>query len=290
MKKFILLLCIPLFLFSCKNTNKQPEQTSDAEMVEAVTQELAKATADIRKPGEVADFFALSGTRFMPELINDPMNYEYYKDKKLQAGANIGAYLAGGLYQVAFGKTYEGYLSVAAAKQLAMELGIGEVLDEIIIERYSEDNLPSGSVLNSVRTALIESETLLTEKDQAEVFSAMLVGNYIEKLYLLFSNIFEYPVDLPEESKLLILRDMIVETGDELDLLPEAINIVEGYKTEGAAYLLQELKDLQSIREENMLTEGEWAKLTPESIFNNKATMAMYEKVKEARAIIIATE
>lgn len=57
-----------------------------------------------------------------------------------------------------------------------------------------------------------------------------MVGNYIEKLYHLFANILEYPVDLPEESKMLILRDVLKVTQVELDMLPKAIALVEQYK------------------------------------------------------------
>lgn len=287
MKNLLVLSLLVLSLLACKSTSNK--EVTD-EVAENAVEKFAENSVNIRKPGDVADLLSLSGTRFMPELVNDPMNYEIYAKDPVQAAANIGAYMMGGLYQVAFDEKYDGYMSIAAAKQLAIGLGIGDIMEEIVLERYSEGEHPNDSIINLIRAGVSRSETMLADNDQSQLFAAMLVGNYIEKLHILFTNIFEYPIDMPEQSKVIILRDILIITSNALDLLPEAISIVEKYKKDEKALLLNELKEIEKLRESSKLTEEQFSKLQAEMIFENEAFLAIYEKVKAARAIIVATE
>lgn len=290
MKNLIVLSLLVITMLSCKNASKEVTETEKSIDTPEFAEHLLKNGVDIRKPGDVADLLQLSGTRFMPELVNEPMNYEYYKDDQVLAAANIGVYMMDGLYQMAFDENYAGYLSIAAAKQLAIEIGIGEIMSEIVLERYGDGEHPSDSILNLIRHGINRSETLLIQKEQSQIFAAMLIGNYIEKLHILFTNVFEYPIDLPEESKVIILRDILILTSEELDLMPEAIEIVEKYKKEDNSFLLNELKEIEELRSKHRLSDEQIAKLSHDMIFKNKAILAIYEKVKAARALIIATE
>jgi hypothetical protein len=290
MKNLAFLVVLAILFTACKNSGQKSSDAVTESEIETLTKEIEAMTGNLRKPGEVADYLFLSGTTFMPELVNDPMNWEYYKNDPVAAGANIGVYLADGIYQIAFDKKYEGYLSTAAAKQLAIGLGIGDMLEGLILDRYDDGEHPKDSILNSVRTGLAKSEVLLTEKDQAQVFAALLVGNYIEKLHHLMSNIFNYPVELPDEAKMLALRDLIITTGNYMNLVPEAVSIVEKHKKSENPYLLKELKEIQSIFEAEVLSSDELAKLQPEMIFDNEGFKTAYEKIEEIRNYIIATE
>lgn len=291
MKNLMLIAVLGVSIMACKNTPKtEVTEEVPVKTVESFAEKVVANSVALRSVDDVADLLQLSGTRFMPELLNDPMNHDAYKNDPVIAAANIGVYLFDGTYQVAFGESYSGYLSISAAKQLAIELGIGDIMSEIVLERYAEGEQPADSILKLVKHGLSRSETMLTEKEQEQFFAAMLVGNYIEKLYVLFSNIYEYPVDLPAESKVIILRDVLIITSNELNLLPEAIAVVDKYKKSDTPYLLNELKAIEELRANYKLTEEEWLKLTPELIFENEGLLAIYDKVKAARAILVAAE
>ncbi|QQS52254.1 MAG: hypothetical protein IPM71_05830 [Bacteroidota bacterium] len=290
MKKLLFAFALTGLLFSCKNSGKPTEEVAETSPLSDFAENYLKTGGDLRNTQSVADFLALSGTTFMPALVNDPMNFESYKGNKLKAAANIGVYMADGLYQVSLDKDYEGYMSVAAAKQLSIELGIEEVLDEILIDRYAISEHTADTILAVLKDALVKSETALTAKNEQEIFAAILVGNYIEKLYHLFANILEYPVDLPEESKMLILRDVLKVTQVELDMLPKAIALVEQYKKQDPAYLLEELKKLNEIHIASRISEEEAEKLTPAMVFENVQIRAMYTEIKNMRNYIVATE
>ncbi len=290
MKKLLYAFALAGLLLSCKNTGKPTEEVAEASPLSDFAQNYIKAGGDIRNTESVANFIALTGTSFMPALVNDPMNYEFYKGNKVKAAVNIGVYMADGLYQISLDKDYEGYMSIAAAKQLAIELGIGEVLDEILIGRYAVSENTADTVLAVLKDALLRSETTLTAKNEQEIFAAILVGNYIEKLYHLSATILEYPVDLPEESKMLILRDMLKVTQVELDLLPKAIALVEQYKKQDPAYLLEELKKLNELHIASHISAEEAEKLTPAMVFENEQFAAMYKELKSIRSFIVATE
>lgn len=119
----------------------------------------------------------------------------------------------------------------------------------------------------------------------------MYVGNYIEKMYIVSNIIFDYPVDLPQESKVIILREMMLTLRNFITRLDYIIEIVEKASTkEDSGYLLDELKTLKEIQQKNMFSEEQILKLSAADIFENEGMLEMHDHIVEMRNFIVANE
>lgn len=292
MKNLIFLLGLVLVLgVSCKSgsTGSTESAASDSDSKLTAFIEAAKEiNGDVASPTTVTDIFELSGAPFMPELVNDPLNFEKYKNNNVSAALNLGVYLVDALYLYAYDKNTEGYNSLMAAKSLAAHIGFAEIFDETLIERYEDGNYPD-SVHYMLENVLIETGKVLQKEERLRIYTSIVMGNYIEEMYILFSAIMEYPdKGIPEESKLLLLRELIIGLRTQLSALPQLISLIEMHITEEDPHdLINMLKELQEIRSSYGYTNAEIMKLTPEMIFKDELIQKMYTTVKEMRTYAV---
>lgn len=294
MRKIVFFLFTLGFLVSCKNSGKQ--QPVDNSVNPKLIEFYEKSDAVLNKPAkpsQIADLLALSGARLMPEKLNDPVNWEKYTNNEIGAAANMGVYLADAIVQYAYDEKKPAYYSALAAKGLAAHIGIGEdiFMGYLIGDRYREEDGQSDSLFFILDSALIRADNSLNSNDRFKILAAMYVGNYIEKQYIMSNIVFEYNVDIPEESKLLILRDMIYLLGNSLNRLDYIIEMIEkAHDGEDGAYLLAELKELKGLHTQAKFTKDELAHLQAKDIFDNEGLKSMHDKIVQIRNYIVTAE
>lgn len=295
MRKIVFFFVALGFFASCKNSGKQ--QPADNEVNPKLVEFYEKSDAVLdkpAKPSQISNLLTLSGARLMPEKMNNPANWENYTATELGAAANMGVYLADAIVQFAYDEKKLAYESAVAAKSLSSHIGIAEdiFMGYIIADRYSEEGGQSDSLFFVLDSALVRADKSLSSDDRFKILAAMYIGNYIEKQYLVSNIIFEYNVEIPEEAKLIILRDMLYVYGNSLSRLDYIIDMVEKANTdkEGSAYLLKELKELKALHVNAKFTKEELAKLQAKDIFENEGLKKMHEKITEIRSYIVSVE
>ena len=287
MRRIILLPVLIIAMMACKNS-RAPENTATVAQLDSFAVKLKQLNLDVHSQEDVIAFFQLSGADFMPGIVNDPMLNEKYLGNDVMAAANSGVYLADGLYQLAYNQFNDGYLSLQAAKNITIKLGMGEAFDDLVIDRYSANEYNSDSILAKLDSALVKTNSLMKEQDRMRIYTGLFGGNYVEKLYLQLSMIFEYNVDLPDESKLLILRQVMLSTAEFLKALPKVIELIEmNQKDTDPGIILGKLKEIETLRLQLKFAD-EPGKLTPPMIFENQTLLDIYAKVKETRQLIIS--
>jgi len=287
MKKIMVFVILSTALIACKNKSVQ-QNASQADEFKSFTEKAEKINMNVRTPTDIMYMLEISMVEFMPELINDPNNSEKYLSNEVLAAANMGVYLVDGLYQYSSKEFNNGYYSMMAAKNLATKLGMGPSFDKMILERYSELNPSVDSFLVKLNESIIASETVLKAKERMRLFAGLIGGNYIEKQYILFNLIFKYNVDLPETAKLIALREILYATRIQMNKLPDLITLIESIKKEtDSGIILNELKAIEAIRQQKVLPE-DISQITPQQIFENPKLLAMFEKIKEVRSMIVA--
>jgi hypothetical protein len=287
MKKILVFVILSTALIACKNKSVD-QNVGQADEFKAFTEKVEKIDMNVRTPTDLMDMLELSMVDFMPELINDPNNSEKYLSNDVMAAANLGVYLVDGLYQYNSKEYDKGYYSIEAAKKLATKLGMGAGFDEMILERYSNLNPNIDSFLVKLNENIIASETVLKEQDRMRIFAGLIGGNYIEKQYILFNIIFKSNVDLPETSRLITLREILYATRKHMNKLPEIIALIESVKKEtDPGTILNELKAIEALRQQNIIPE-DISQITAPQIFENQNLLAMFEKIKEVRSMIVA--
>jgi len=157
-----------------------------------------------------------------------------------------------------------------------------------MMDRYNDTTVYADSVLTVVGRCIAESKLLLNKEDKMQVFTGLIGGNYIEKLYIMFNIVFEYNIDLPEEAKLVILRQVLLTADSFLKKLPDVIGLVESVKKESdPGTIIDKLKEIEALRQQ-VKYRDEFGNLTPAMIFENQDLLTMYKKIKEVRALIVA--
>jgi hypothetical protein len=285
MKKLFLLALVATALISCRT---KPTTDSLTTSYDAFAEKIGQLNLTAGNFEDITAMMELSGADYMPDIANDPFINEQYLVNEVMAAANLGVYMADGLYRLAFDEFNDGSLSLKAAKNIADKLKLGSAFDDFVFDRYNDTAVYADSMLYKVKQAISESQVILTDADRMQVFAAIVSGNYIEKLHILFSQIFKYNVDLPEESKLLILRQTILVTDALLKKLPDVISLVESVKKESdPGIILARLKEIEALRLQLKFAD-EPGKLTPDLIFKNQGLIDVYNKIEEVRALIVS--
>lgn len=290
MRKLILLLAVVVLLTSCKNTGKQQKE----EPLNPKLTEYHETVKDVfdqpSKPSDISVLLELSGAPVVPEWMNDPANWGMYTTDQVTAAANMGIYLADAIILYAYDSVKLAYNSAIAAKELSKVLGIDRdvFMGRVIADRYSEEEGQKDSLFFVLDSALARADLSLNADERFRLLGAMFIGNFMEKMYYVSNIVFDYPEDLPDDAKLLILREMMLTLSGYLHRLDYIIDLVEKASTEeDSGYLLAELKTLKKMHEDTMFTEEQVMRLTPEDIFENEGLLAMHEQIVKARNFIV---
>lgn len=293
MKNLLLIIAVAFLLVNCSNGNKKLD-TVDKQP--SPLEEFKEQVTDIvpQNQGSVQDintFVRMSGASFMPEIVNNPHSVQKYKETMYLAAANLGIYTTDVLYQAAYKRGEGARLSYGAAKELAFHVGVGEVFDEIVLQRLEEGGSKDDSIVYKLTTALDNSKTVLREKDQARLLTAITIGSFVQKLYVTNNIIFNYPEDLPVESKLLVLRQSIMLLSVQIKQAVELTELFKTYKpkTEKAAEIYKIMKEISAIYEPMRLEEN-IESIEAKQIFENAELLKAFDKVKEVRSMLILEE
>lgn len=290
LKNIIGIITIAAFLGSCVQSTK----TSDKSKTDTTSKdiELFKSSVNtirphIRNIEDVSALLYLSGASFMPNAVGDPVKWEAQKNNELALAANMGVYVVDGIYQAAYDEKQGAYMSFMAGKSIAMEMGVSDLFEEMIIKRLDEGVCPEDSLIDRFSDIISKSEIKFKEKDASRLFTAFVSGSYVEKQYLLFNSVYSLPSELSEEDKLMLTSRLILVASEELKQLPELIKIIDDNRKEGdALYLYDKLVELENMRSELNLSTS-FDKIKPADFFNNPKMEEMYQKIKEIRAFVV---
>lgn len=240
------------------------------------------------KPSEISSLLKLSGAKLMPELMNNTTDGIMYTMNDYKASANIGVYLADAIYQYSYDSIKLAYKSAIAGKELAEYIGINDdVFMNLIGDRYSEVGGQIDSLFFVLDSALNRAESYLTENERFKILSAIFIGNYIEKQYIISSIIFDYSVELPEESKLLLLREMMIILSNSLNRLDFILELTErAYGDMKEMEVNKELKELRNMHKEYMISEDKLLVLKASDVFENEGMLKMYQQIIKIRHLV----
>lgn len=291
MKQAILYISILVLTIGCNtkgNQNKvdknRVEQSAEIDEFKAKIKTIRPQIRDVE---DMSLMLSLSGVDFIPGLINDPQKWESYSAHDAISAANMGIYLIDGYYQAAYNEKRNGYMSFMAAKSLAQQIGVLSIFDELLIKRLNEGVIPEDSVFDKFNDALYSSEKVMKDQESMRLFSALLVGTYVEKQYLLFNSVFNIPDDLPEEVRLNLASKLIVVASEELQQLPVLLSVLDEYRTErDSGVLVDELKELDSLRESLNLSK-KLETVAPATIYDNPTLKQMHDRIVKMRSFLV---
>jgi hypothetical protein len=184
----VFILAIGL-ITSCKSGKKPPREDQEVKVPENVAeikQDIDKATKifnALPSPLESAMLIKSAGALFDGKLLNPVSKQDSYQTRTSQA-LNLGVYTC----DLSFASLYEqtqlliDYMN--AAKKMADGLGILDAIKEEDINKLEENINNSEVIMDVVSQTFMNSSSYLEDNGQPATAATVLVGGWIEGLYI----------------------------------------------------------------------------------------------------------
>ncbi|HDP75948.1 MAG TPA: hypothetical protein ENN49_08780 [Bacteroidales bacterium] len=175
---------------SCK-CNRESEQmlqvsqeqgVADSALVSSI-ESVKQIFYSLPSPLETAMILKRSGATYNEELLNPVKNASKYNTTKSMA-LNLGIYSTDLSYASLFDQTQATIKYMTVSKKMAEGLGILNAIDNSVIEKLEENINNRDVILETISETLLNTNSILEEDDRVAVGSIILVGGWIEGLYI----------------------------------------------------------------------------------------------------------
>ena len=256
--KFFLLLFVSfsLLVVSCnQGTKKADEGSGDFEAsgnLDAETQEQLNTAKRIfyslPSPLETAMLIKNAGAIYNEELLNPTGNTSLYITAKSKA-LNLGIYSTDLSYASLFDQTQATLDYIGAAKAMADGLNILDAINEETITTLEENINNREMIIDIISETLMNSSSFLKENGLEATASVILVGGWMEGLYIATS--------LVDDTKLKgnKLVERIVDQKLSLDIMVNLL--MQSPEDEDAMAVLEDVKVLKVIFDKITIEQGE---------------------------------
>ena len=186
---FFLVFIIIIGVSACKSENKKASQ--DVNIEDFVTEDdifddidkAKKIFYSLPSPLETAMLIKSAGAEYDEVLLNSLENTTKYTTNKAMA-LNLGIYTTDLSFASLFDQTQTSINYMRAAKKMAEGLDINDAIDNETMTRL-ENNLQNRDVvMDIISETFLNSSSYLKENERQDIAAIVLVGGWIEGLYL----------------------------------------------------------------------------------------------------------
>lgn len=145
-------------------------------------------------PLETAMLLKSAGVAYNETVLNDLANVEKYSTNKSKA-LNLGIYTTDLSFACLFDQAQTSLEYMDATKKLATEMGISDAIDEETMKRLEQNLNKRDVVMDIISETFLNSSSYLKENDQQDVAAMVLVGGWIEGLYIGTQMVGDQPIE-----------------------------------------------------------------------------------------------
>lgn len=227
---------------SCKNGNNENGNAlaiDSADLEQDIFEDIGTAKQifySLPSPLESAMLIKSSGATFDERLLNQITNTSKYTTNKSLA-LNLGIYTTDMSYASLFDQPQFTISYMDASKKMADGLGILDAIDRSTIDRLEENINNRDVILDIISETFMSSTSFLKENDRQALSSIIMVGGWIEGLYIATQLVGEKSM---EGSKIV---ERIVDQKLSLEMV---MKLLDGNKDhEDVASIIRELEELK---------------------------------------------
>ncbi len=186
------LILVFFFFISCTCTsegkkNEKVEVDMNSIMQDSTAIKGIKAAKQIfyslPSPLETAMILKRAGAKYNEEILNSVENVTRYSTNKSMA-LNLGIYSTDLSYASLFDQTQASIKFMTASKKMAEGLGILNAIDNTVIQKLEENVNNRDVILEIISETLLNTNSNLEENDRVAIGSIILVGGWVEGLYI----------------------------------------------------------------------------------------------------------
>jgi hypothetical protein len=239
----MLLITCSLVVFSgCKSCNKNAgNQDANLEVDNDILDDISQAKKifySLPSPLETAMLIKTAGATYNEKLLNPLGNVSGYTTNKSMA-LNLGIYTTDLSFASLFDQTQTSINYMQAAKKMADGLGILDAIDNNTIQKLEENINNRDVIMDIISETFMASSSFLKENDRTAVAAIVLVGGWLEGLYIATQL-----VD-PGNIKNNKLVERIIDQKLSFDIVLKLLN--ENKENPDVASLITEMNELKQI-------------------------------------------
>jgi hypothetical protein len=171
-------------LTSCgSETGKTPAETSDTTATVAVEAKSDNVFYDIPQPIQQVKLLQEAGATYDKSLLNPLDNVSKYSVNNSKA-LNLGVYGADLSYAAVFNQPQDVILYLNTSQKLAEALNIRGDFYNDIMKRMEKSGNNKDSLMQMVSDVYRKSNESLKENDQSHISALVVVGSFIEAMYI----------------------------------------------------------------------------------------------------------
>lgn len=190
-----------------------------------------------------------AGAVYNEELMNPADNVSNYVTNKSMA-LNLGIYTTDLSYASLFDQTQATINYMNAAKKMAEGLGILNAIDEDVIERLEANINNRDVIMDIISETIMNSTSFFEENDRQAMSTIVLVGGWVEGLYIA-TNLVGPDADLNNNELVNRIIDQKLTLGTVVSLLEENID------NEDVKTIMTNVEELKAIFEKIVVTSSE---------------------------------
>jgi len=198
--------------------------------------EAKKVFYSLPSPLETAVLLKSAGAKYNESLLNPLSNANNYTTNK-QMALNLGIFSTDLSFASLFDQTQTSINYMQAAKKMADGLGILDAIDQTTIDRLEENVNNRDELMNIISETLMSSNSFLLENERKAVASIVLVGGWVEGLYIATQLVGNSPV---KGNKLV---ERIVEQKFSLEIVLRLLE--ENKENPDVESILEQMNDLK---------------------------------------------
>ena len=214
---------------------------------------MSEIMSSIPSPLEMAILIKHSNADFSPEILNQPNRVKNYEEEIAQA-VNLGIFGADLGYTNLYGQNTTSISYLKAVKQLADKLRIGKFFNFNMLRDLAENKDNLDALINMSQSSFSDIDNYLKENDRSAVSSALLMGGWIEALYLA-----SHVAHANSEAQALLLESI----GEQKLVLEKLLMLANSFENDEFKDLQEGFEDLNkayanvSISYETIEVEGD---------------------------------
>lgn len=201
-------------------------------------------------PLETAMLIKNAGASYDESLLNPVINAEKY-NTNLEMAINLGIYTTDLSYASLFDQTQATLNYINAAKKMADGLKILDAIDEQTIQRLEENINNRDIIIDIISETLLNSNSFLEDRGLQATSAIILVGGWIEGLYIATNLVDQSTVDLKTDKMVERIVDQKLSLNIIIKLLENNQDNIE------AQSLLKDIKDISIIYDKITINQAE---------------------------------
>src|SRR5512138_3039923 len=187
---FAVLVIAAILLLGCvskgKKTEKKEASTElviDNKQAQQDVKQAERIFQSLPSPLESAMLIKSAGARFDKAFLNPVLNADKYTTNRSRA-LNLGIYTCDLSFASLYDQTQLIIDYMNAAKKMATGLGIMDAINQSTIDQLEENINNTEVIMKIVSETFLNSNSYLADNDQPAIATIVLVGGWIEGLYI----------------------------------------------------------------------------------------------------------